>query len=785
MTTAIAGATPAGEILSTLFAAPCDADRHLAADIARRAMSDPANAAHLVHQALSSLPGGADATLALAIAACLEDHDLQTLARMPQGHGFLHALDHCGSSGAGGPEQRAQLERLRDARFGAAAHGPAEWAAAPLLHHGLQLGMLNTLPGGKTSARGESAAQEQVKSAFKEEFAAKAGNKQEFDAFLHQVYGDKYDKNLAEQYRQQALAGDFSFLPDVKFVDAATLQGGKGAYNEKEGVVYINKQLAASDPAKAAQVFVEEAGAHLDAKLNTVDTQGDEGEMFRRVLGGEHLSQTEIAAIRNDDDHGTITVDGKKVEVEFWFGEDFVDAAGKAVSDVADTVKEAASDVADTVKEAASDVADHVGTAARDMVYSVGDAVKEGAMGLVNTVEIFTVGLMKDVFAGFLMNALQGRFADAWDSVTTGLDKMFIAAPRRLMNAGIEAAGNLIRTCTYVLPPKAGGNLMREVVDRGVDSVRTVANAAIDVARNIYRLPFEIAVGVGKDMGEALKYWARGDFRGGAERFGMAYVHPFERVVGAVVDSGAVVAQGAGNVVGNVLGLHEPARGLSKAERDYLQSIYGTTSLNLEDMRIHRNNVSNQLGMMPHTVGNDMYLPESCFNSDGSLNQFGMETLAHEAFHVYQAQHGGNDYIDRALGAQLEGVVEDGNWKAGYDWVQEMRTGKPFNEWNAEAQAKYIETLAKAKTAMGADRTGDGVPDLRYDLNNNGEIEANELELAWVDKDNDGVRDVAPAGSPPGTPDPEAAVNLTADEFQSLMATWDAIKSDRPDRTVI
>ena len=156
-----------------------------------------------------------------------------------------------------------------------------------------------------------------MKSAFKQEFAAKAANKQEFDAFMQQVYGDKYDKGMAEQFRQQALAGDFSFLPDVKFVDAATLQGDNGAYNAEEGVVYINKDLAASDPAKAAQTFVEEAGHHLDAKLNTADTQGDEGEMFRRVLGGEQLSQQQINEIRNDDDHGTITVDGKQVEVEF------------------------------------------------------------------------------------------------------------------------------------------------------------------------------------------------------------------------------------------------------------------------------------------------------------------------------------------------------------------------------------------------------------------------------------------------------------------------------------
>src|SRR5262249_41007530 len=150
------------------------------------------------------------------------------------------------------------------------------------------------------------------------------------------------------------------------------LGGANGAYNAQEGVVYINRDVAASDPAKAAQTFVEEAGHHLDAKLNTSDTQGDEGEMFRRVLSGEQLSAQQLAAIRNENDKGTITVDGKKVEVEFWFGEDLWEGA-----------KDVASNVVDKGKEVVSDVADHVGTAASDMAKSVGNVFKEGTMGLV------------------------------------------------------------------------------------------------------------------------------------------------------------------------------------------------------------------------------------------------------------------------------------------------------------------------------------------------------------------------------------------------------------------
>src|SRR5262249_20011860 len=160
---------------------------------------------------------------------------------------------------------------------------------------------------------------------------------------------------------------------------------------------------------------------------------------------------------------------------------------------------------------------------------------------------------------------------------------------------------------TYLLPKKLGGNLLRSVVDRGVDNLRTVGNGAIDIARNFIRLPLEIHGGLVRDFGEALRYWARGDIGGGFERAGMALVNPVKRVGGAVVDSTMIFGQGIGNVFGNTFGIHEPSRGLNMKEREYLKHVYGD-SINLEDIRIHKGNLTNSaLGMAPHTVGNDIY----------------------------------------------------------------------------------------------------------------------------------------------------------------------------------
>ena len=150
---------------------------------------------------------------------------------------------------------------------------------------------------------------------------------------MQQVYGDNYDKGMAEQFRQ-ASAGrrlfrsfrtSSSSMPTrCKATTAPTTP--RTAWSTSTG------HSPRPTPRKPPQAFVEEAGHHLDAKLNTVDTKGDEGEMFRRVLGGEQLQP---AADRRDPQRRRprlpSTVDGKQVQVEFWNPFKAIGDAAKAV----------------------------------------------------------------------------------------------------------------------------------------------------------------------------------------------------------------------------------------------------------------------------------------------------------------------------------------------------------------------------------------------------------------------------------------------------------------------
>lgn len=162
---------------------------------------------------------------------------------------------------------------------------------------------------------GEAAAGD-ASALFRQQFGAAAADSQQFHALMAQVYGSGYNRQAAEQLRGRALAGDFAWLPSVRYVDAPVLGGANGAYDAAGGQVLINAQLRGTG--LAGQTFVEEAGHHIDTLLNASDAAGDEGELLRRTLGGEALGDADRAAIRAEDDHGTIELDGRSVEVEFW-----------------------------------------------------------------------------------------------------------------------------------------------------------------------------------------------------------------------------------------------------------------------------------------------------------------------------------------------------------------------------------------------------------------------------------------------------------------------------------
>ncbi len=250
-------------------------------------------------------------------------------------------------------------------------------------------------PGNKTDAKsasaqppsngsnsGEDKALADITKQFQSRFQENASDPEAFHALMQKSFGDQYDKAKAEDIRQQTLEGDFSWMPDIKLVDAATLTNtsgpqagatGLGAYSKDDDTIFLSRDLLASDPEKAEKILTEEVGHALDARLNLNDAAGDEGNIFSRLSHGEEISTSELAELRSENDSGTIMVDGREVEVEFFLKKAFkkvkkaVKKVGKAikkgVKKVGSAIKKGVEKVGDTIKKGIDKIKDRVSKA--------------------------------------------------------------------------------------------------------------------------------------------------------------------------------------------------------------------------------------------------------------------------------------------------------------------------------------------------------------------------------------------------------------------------------------
>lgn len=133
-----------------------------------------------------------------------------------------------------------------------------------------------------------------IQAPFTQQFVSLSADKQRFHEVMRDTFGHGYDARKAERYRQQALEGDFGWLPPVRWVDSQILLGARGAYYPEFGTVFLDRALQRF-PSLAAATFAEEAGHVLDSLLNADDAQGNRGVMFRRILDGSGRAQVQVA----------------------------------------------------------------------------------------------------------------------------------------------------------------------------------------------------------------------------------------------------------------------------------------------------------------------------------------------------------------------------------------------------------------------------------------------------------------------------------------------------------
>ena len=109
---------------------------------------------------------------------------------------------------------------------------------------------------------------------------------------------------------QQAWAkGQFSDFPEITLSEAGAMAEARGAYVAESDSILINQDwLAKATESEVLAVLVEEVGHSLDSRFNSIDTPGDEGELFSRLLLGQIPSTSERARITKENDAIQVTL---------------------------------------------------------------------------------------------------------------------------------------------------------------------------------------------------------------------------------------------------------------------------------------------------------------------------------------------------------------------------------------------------------------------------------------------------------------------------------------------
>lgn len=151
---------------------------------------------------------------------------------------------------------------------------------------------------------------------------------------LTQVFGDGFNVDRGASLLELVttdLTGETNQNSGIAFEIRPTseINNASGAYSASNNTIYLSEEFLienADNPDAIANLIIEEIGHYLDATANLSDAPGDEGAIFAAAVTGESLTDTELSALKSEDDTATVTIDGESIAIEQQEGVIFVDA---------------------------------------------------------------------------------------------------------------------------------------------------------------------------------------------------------------------------------------------------------------------------------------------------------------------------------------------------------------------------------------------------------------------------------------------------------------------------
>jgi peptidoglycan/xylan/chitin deacetylase (PgdA/CDA1 family) len=136
-------------------------------------------------------------------------------------------------------------------------------------------------------------------------------------SFIEQMtvaFGSGWSPIFAQDVVTELVGGK---LPNIEVV--ADLGGALGAYASDTNKIYLSQKFLLANqanPQAIADVLLEEIGHSIDVRINTVDSVGDEGEIFAALVNQRALSSGELAGLKSQNDQKTLVINGQATTVE-------------------------------------------------------------------------------------------------------------------------------------------------------------------------------------------------------------------------------------------------------------------------------------------------------------------------------------------------------------------------------------------------------------------------------------------------------------------------------------
>ncbi|MFM7408518.1 MAG: DUF4114 domain-containing protein [Cuspidothrix sp.] len=130
------------------------------------------------------------------------------------------------------------------------------------------------------------------------------------------AYGVNYQIDLAASLLQTQINEGFKDV-QISIINSEILGNANGAYAESINTIFLGHEFVNSNSTEViAQVITEEFGHFLDAQINQADSQGDEGDIFARLVFNQSLTPEILNSLKAENDHGIIRFNDQFINIE-------------------------------------------------------------------------------------------------------------------------------------------------------------------------------------------------------------------------------------------------------------------------------------------------------------------------------------------------------------------------------------------------------------------------------------------------------------------------------------